>query len=272
MSTSNGKTSFIYSAIVISAFISTLAPADEVYNKAGQYKYTAPKWGDIRSIRVTLIGGGGGGAGGGSNTGNFVETYVSNLGINGISGGGGGSGATTVCNFYPPSKDLNVQAITINVGAGGKGGMGGATDDSGGHKGGDGGSSSITTVNTNVAAYTPVYGSQSGVIAAGGSGATGAFERSSVTDNGAGGAGGGLSVECRKPDAVPESATPGRAGESGKRDVPGAGASGSSLEACKGAGAGGKGGLNGSVAAASTPGLPGESGSDGCVILELVKF
>jgi len=60
MSTSNGKTSFIYAAIVISAFISTLAPADEVYNKAGQYKYTAPKWGDIRSIRVTLIGGGGG--------------------------------------------------------------------------------------------------------------------------------------------------------------------------------------------------------------------
>lgn len=30
MSTSNGKTSFIYAAIVISAFISTLAPADEV--------------------------------------------------------------------------------------------------------------------------------------------------------------------------------------------------------------------------------------------------
>lgn len=283
MTESNGKVVYICGAIVISALTSTFAFANQVYNKPGMYEYIAPRFGEISGIRVYIVGAGGGGAGGdaGSGRGAWLNAETGIV-PHEAPGGGGGGGAFTTCRFYPPEMGNKALVIKISVGAGGKGGMAGVAYDSGGKKGGDGGASSITTVDTNTATQNPVYGTKSGLMAAGGSGGKGAdVVYENRMDFKGGGSGGALSVECRNPDAAHISAEPGLSGETGKGDTPGNGGPGRLLEACIGAGAGGKGGIKGRDRPIGTflkpgdpaeSGLPGEDGADGCVILEPVKF
>lgn len=134
---SNGKTVLLCGVILIGVTTSAFALEKMVYKTAGTYEYTAPAFGTIHSIQVTMVGGGGGGSGGDPGFGTGTDSgsmYANMLEPNLSSGGGGGSGAVKTCNFYPPSMDNQVLAIKINVGAGGKGGMGGATGNPGGKK------------------------------------------------------------------------------------------------------------------------------------------